>query len=693
MNRCILASAIVCSCFLWSGDAQTPPVPSQFQDAYNTVNADINSFNATLSTVWSGTKSPVQFSSQLQSANSDLASSLLVPNYYAYTVIPELNSLQALGVKAITFHINFPTMYQPYYSSPADYQAYLNFYTTLVNEIRSRGLKVVVENMTAVAYPGSNGGTFTSYYQSLNWTTYMSQRAQTAASIAQLFQPDYLVLEAEPDTEATGTGQPNANTVSGSTQMVQGMIAQIQQVGATSVQLIAGCDTWNPNSLQFIQSFLTLPIPLIDLHVYPVNMTNLPTLLSAVQMIQAAGKQPTMSEMWAYKETDADYQAWLPYTTVYARDVFSFWQSTDQNFLQAMVNVANYGNFAFITPFWTTYYDAYLDYNTYGGQTDSALVGLETTAANASRALGTYTSTGLAWENMIIASPDTTPPMVPAAPALGAVSQTSASINVTPTSDNIGVAAYNVFRAGTLVATLNNPLTLYDTGLKPNTTYAYTVQAFDASGNNSPISAPLSVTTYSTPDKTPPSVPTGMTAAALTDTQMSLAWKPSTDNVGVTGYEIYRGTTPTSISAIGVSPTNSYIDTTVAPAKTYYYQVDAYDAVNNHSAKSAVFNGTSLPDTTPPTTPGNVAVVAQTGPQAVITWTASTDDWAVANYQIYRGTASNNLTLIGSVLTTVPLTYTDTRITSGKTYYYGVAAFDTTKNMSVMSTPIMITAP
>ena len=108
---------------------------------------------------------------------------------------------------------------------------------------------------------------------------------------------------------------------------------------------------------------------------------------------------------------------------------------------------------------------------------------------------------------MLIASPDQTPPMVPAPPAIQGFSQTAATINWMPTTDNVGVAAYNIYRNGALVATVNSPQIFADTTLSAATTYTYTIQAFDASGNLSPISAPLTFTTLSYPDTTPPSTP------------------------------------------------------------------------------------------------------------------------------------------------------------------------------------------
>jgi hypothetical protein len=689
--KLINASALALCMLIRSASAQTPPpVPSQYQDAYTAVNSNLTSFNTTLSSQWNGATSPVAYAPQLQTAISDLTTNLLQPNYYQMTVLSELNSLQALGATAITFHVNFPNLLPSYYANPSDYQAYLNFYTTLVAEIRSRGLKVIIENTTAAVYPGTNGASFVSYYQTLNWAAYMTQRAQLAANIAKLLQPDYLIVAAEPDTEAAATNQPNANTVLGETQNVSGMLAAIQATGVTNVKVGAGSGTWNPLFLQYVQSFVTLPLDTIDMHIYPVNKNNLPNALAAVSIIQTAGKQASMSELWAYKESDADYAANLSSTTIFARDTYSFWSPTDISFLQSMANLANFGNFAFIAPFWSHYLAAYLDYNVYGGQSDASVILASATASTQANMIGAFTPTGLAWENILIASPDKTAPQVPGSPTLVAVGQTASNLSWTPTTDNIGVAAYNVYRNGILIGTVNTPLAFADLGLASSTSYSYTLAAFDAVGNLSPQSAPFVVTTFAYPDKTAPSTPSGFQATPFSDVQMNLNWTPSVDNVGVTGYEIYRGTTPNNISAYSVSPTNSFIDPSVAPSKTYYYQVDAYDAVNNHSARSAIVSPTTFADTMPPTSPANLSVTTQTGPIGNLSWSASVDDYMVGSYQIFRGTTSTSLTLIGGV---AGLTFIDTRMASGKTYYYAVAAVDVAKNVSVMSRQVVVTAP
>ena len=85
-------------------------------------------------------------------------------------------------------------------------------------------------------------------------------------------------------------------------------------------------------------------------------------------------------------------------------------------------------------------------------------------------------------------------------------------------------------------------------------------------------------------DTQAPSVPAGLMANAVSATEVDLAWQASTDNVGVTGYTIYRDST--NIATVSGS-TLSYADTTVQPSTTYTYTVDAFDAAGNHSVQSS----------------------------------------------------------------------------------------------------------
>src|SRR5258708_11007712 len=90
-------------------------------------------------------------------------------------------------------------------------------------------------------------------------------------------------------------------------------------------------------------------------------------------------------------------------------------------------------------------------------------------------------------------------------------------------------------------------------------------------------------------DTTPPSIPVSLFAAATSSSELSLTWTASTDDVGVTGYQIFRN--GTQIASPTAPP---YYDTGLAASTTYSYTVRALDAFGNKSALSTVASGTTL---------------------------------------------------------------------------------------------------
>jgi parallel beta-helix repeat protein len=91
-------------------------------------------------------------------------------------------------------------------------------------------------------------------------------------------------------------------------------------------------------------------------------------------------------------------------------------------------------------------------------------------------------------------------------------------------------------------------------------------------------------------DTTPPSVPGSVRAGAASSTEVDVTWSASTDNVGVTGYGIYRD--GALVASVGASA-RSYRDTGLSPETTYSYAVDAVDAATNRSDKSAAVGVTT----------------------------------------------------------------------------------------------------
>jgi outer membrane protein assembly factor BamB/chitodextrinase len=185
---------------------------------------------------------------------------------------------------------------------------------------------------------------------------------------------------------------------------------------------------------------------------------------------------------------------------------------------------------------------------------------------------------------------DTTAPTVPTGLIASAVSSSQINLSWTASTDAVGVAGYNIYRGSTLVGT-SSGTTYSDTGLSASTAYTYKVAAFDAAGNTSTQSSSANATTLApTGDTTAPTIPTGLTASAVSSSQINLSWTASTDAVGVTGYKIYRGATQ-----IATSAGTSYSDPGLTASTAYSYKVAAYDAAGNNSAQSSAANATTLP--------------------------------------------------------------------------------------------------
>jgi hypothetical protein len=91
-------------------------------------------------------------------------------------------------------------------------------------------------------------------------------------------------------------------------------------------------------------------------------------------------------------------------------------------------------------------------------------------------------------------------------------------------------------------------------------------------------------------DVTAPTVPTGLSASAVSPSQINLSWRASIDDVGVAGYKVYRGT-----SLIATTTKRSYSDIGLARSTVYSYRVSAFDAAGNISVKSASKSATTQP--------------------------------------------------------------------------------------------------
>jgi len=689
-----------------------PPPPAGYcTQIYNELYGDLQAFNTALATPPTWTPLPggaTLYAGNLEWANGNTGPSLSSPNYFQYTLQPQLQELQALGVQAILVPVLFPILYQPFYGSPDALQPYLTFYTQVAQAVRAAGLKLIVDNEILFSNDTAAGWTnMNAFYGPLTWPEYMAARAQMAATIAQAMQPDYLVLANEPDTEAIQTGQQNLNNPVDAAQMVAAEIAAVQALNLSSTpKLGAGFGTWMPavgtaSLLNYIGAYVALPLDYIDFHLLPVNTVQnsnfLQNSLTIARMAAAAGKPVAISQAWLEDETAAEVNV-LDIDVVRARGPFSFWSPLNDYFLETAEALANYTKMIYLAPQFPVYLFAQ---QTYGGTDDNGgatnctcttascsdydIMQTENVLAGAADRQSVFTVTAVGYYNQLVTTPDTTPPTIPAN-LTGTADTAGAHLSWSASTDNVGVAGYNVYRCtppaagepcpGVWIAN-STPPSFNDSTVARNTPYNYQVQAFDFANNDSPPSQTLSLQTL----RTSADSATNLVATAVSAQEIDLSWSPPVDPTGLGEYQVFGGTSPANLQQIAVatSTATAYRNQPLSPGTTYYYGIVAMEE-GIAAPMTAVVSATTLPLPNPPS---SLAATATTASIA-LTWQENLqpNGLPIGYYQIYQGTTPGDLTKVASV---TGAKYTATSLSASTTYYFEVVAVDTGHGASTPS--------
>jgi chitodextrinase len=215
--------------------------------------------------------------------------------------------------------------------------------------------------------------------------------------------------------------------------------------------------------------------------------------------------------------------------------------------------------------------------------------------------------------------------------------------------------------------------------------HTFQVRALSDSGTvlaSQSVSASVSNTTAPAADTTPPSTPSNLRVTSATATSVTVAWSVSTDNVGVTGYDLYRATTK-----VGSTTTaTTYTINSLTCGTAYSVGVRALDAAGNTSSQATMSATTSAcADTQPPTAPTNVTASTRTTTSIALTWAPSTDNIGVAGYGIYNGA--------DLVQTTTGTAGIVSGLTCNTNYTLAVDAFDPSGNSSTKTTVMLATLP
>jgi len=211
-----------------------------------------------------------------------------------------------------------------------------------------------------------------------------------------------------------------------------------------------------------------------------------------------------------------------------------------------------------------------------------------------------------------------------------------------------------------------------------------TVVLAPASGAQAASNAPVAAAAGAAP-----TVPGDFGSSINCALVVTLHWTASTDDVGVTGYDVYRSISNEPFTLVRTTSATTFSESLLGVVK---YQVRARDAAGNVSGFTAAANIVPPPcpaprDTQPPSTPGPISPSVTCTWVVTLSWGLSTDNVAVIGYDVYRSVNNGPFT---SVATTPAATFSETLLGAAK---YQVRARDTSGNVSAFTAAVLVVPP
>ncbi|NLD49221.1 MAG: fibronectin type III domain-containing protein, partial [Clostridiaceae bacterium] len=272
-------------------------------------------------------------------------------------------------------------------------------------------------------------------------------------------------------------------------------------------------------------------------------------------------------------------------------------------------------------------------------------------------------------------APDDEAPSAPEGFNVKSKTGSSVMLSWSVSSDNVGVEGYEIYRSGEKIGT-TDATTYKDSGLTANTTYEYTVKAYDKSGNISDSSRSIN-TIPTVPHITKVSPVDGIVLGGTSSLRMYVYFANAQNSDGSRGVFEYS-TDEFNWTAIENNVKGPFLEDTdtlyfycdwnlsAIPERTYAFRYKVYDAENNIDSKMCRY----IVDRTAPKPPQNLTSIPGIE-QVTLLWDLSLSD-DVSRYNIYRSNSEDGkYKLVGSIDSKNKLsyTYTDKGLEIDTSYY------------------------
>lgn len=389
-----------------------PTAPATYAALYSLVNANVQSFASAVGAQCPNPTFATRAVPELLNANSNFVINTLPGQSVAFITASAQSAIASaatmqrlLGVTSVEISINYPLLIQNPANFPnaswsvANYASFASYYQQVTAGLRALGLGVTVESN--VIFPSFSTSGFT--YSGLTTQQLAAGKAEQINAILSLVKPDYLNVETEPLTLSFNTGIASLNTPAGFAALVAAEVAGANRTLSPSTKLGAGSADWSdPAFITQLVAATTNSLDFYDLHLYPptnlVPTANANAFLDFVQL-KASGKPITVSENWLNKTDQSVDSAGQNPQIVEARNLYSFWQTLDAQYVPLVYKLAQCNNALFITYWDTTSFYAYVDYGpSTANLTLTQLQMMQQQSANAAIAAGVLSPSGAAFK-------------------------------------------------------------------------------------------------------------------------------------------------------------------------------------------------------------------------------------------------------------------------------------------------------
>jgi hypothetical protein len=289
-----------------------------------------------------------------------------------------------------------------------------------------------------------------------------------------------------------------------------------------------------------------------------------------------------------------------------------------------------------------------------------------------------------------LAAPDVNAPIIIAGPSISSTTDTKLTIVWTTDEPATSGVSYNDGTHFDLVsdATLTRDHQITISGLTASTTYFIRVSSSDANGNGPTLSGTISATTAATPDTTPPAI-TDL-SVVVTTSSATVRWSTNEAANSIVRFGRNAGSYENTTADVDNELNHEITLTGLAENTTYYFVVSSTDASGNTSSQESSFlTGTSRVDQAP-TAPGPLTAPRLTNSASIaLAWGASTDDVAIAKYEVLRNGE------VIATLSSADTSFADSGAGEGS-YAYAIRATDSAGHTATSDTATVIvdrTAP